>query len=55
MTKAEEAGPDVGHDEAITTHIPMVAEGSGKTANNAGATQREVHNVRVTGSMVKRQ
>lgn len=41
MSKAEV----VGHEEVIHTNFPVVAEGTGKTANNEGATEKAVYNV----------
>lgn len=43
MGKAEEA--IVGATEP-QPHFPVVAEGTGKTAGNEGATSKEVYNVR---------
>lgn len=41
VSKAAEAGVD----EVHITHHPVVAEGTGKTAQNEGAKEREVYNV----------
>ncbi|OBT50257.1 hypothetical protein VE04_09415 [Pseudogymnoascus sp. 24MN13] len=42
VSKTEVAGDAIVED--IHTHFPVVAEGSGKTANNEGAKEREVYN-----------
>ena len=41
MSKAELTG----NEEVIHTNFPIVAEGTGKTANNEGATEKAVYNV----------
>jgi L-asparaginase II len=43
VSKTEVASDAIVED--IHSHFPVVAEGSGKTANNEGAKEREVYNV----------
>lgn len=49
MSVSEKTGQTVHHiDDSgydAVAHVPVVAEGTGKTANNAGAKEREVYNV----------
>ena len=42
VSKAAEAGVD---EVVVAHHHPVVAEGTGKTAQNEGAKEREVYNV----------
>lgn len=40
---------------APQSHFPVVAEGTGKTAGNEGATSKEVYNVRSGSRVVRKQ
>jgi hypothetical protein len=45
VSKTEPAGYGI-TEEVTHTHFPVVAEGTGKTAANEGATEKAVYNVR---------